>query len=53
MITDWQKLPKFIVLIGSFVFYWVLLNLMLKSVSVFDTDCLHVYCWHRLSHINR
>ena len=42
MITDWQKLPKFIVFIGSFVFNWVLLILMLKSVSAFDTDCLHL-----------
>ena len=40
MITDWQKLPKCVVLIGSFVFNWVLLILMLKSVSNIDANRL-------------
>ena len=40
MIIDWQKLPKFVVLIGSFEFDWVLLILILKSISAFDADCL-------------
>ena len=42
MIIDWQRLPKFVVLIGSFVFDWFLLILMLKSVSAFDADCLRL-----------
>ena len=42
MMTDQQKLPKFVVLIGFFVFDWVLLILMLKSVSAFNADCLHL-----------
>ena len=42
MITDWQKLPKFVVLIGSFVFNWVLLILMLKTISAIDIDWLHL-----------
>ena len=38
MIINWQKLPNFVVLIGYFVFYWVLLILILKSVSAFDAN---------------
>ena len=42
MVTDWQKLPKFGVLLGSFIFDWVLIILILKSVSAFDADCLYL-----------
>ena len=38
MITDWQKFPKFVILSSSFVFDWVLLVLMLKSVSAFSAN---------------
>ena len=41
MVTDWQKLPKFVALIGFFfLFNWVLHILILKSVSAFDTTWL-------------
>ena len=42
MVMDWQILPRFVVYIGFFVFDWVLFILMLKSISAFDTDCLHL-----------
>ena len=42
MIPDWQKLLKFVVLIDSFVFNWVLFILMLKSISAFDANCLRL-----------
>ena len=38
MITDCQKVTKFVVLIGSFKFNWVLLTLILEFVSAFDAD---------------
>ena len=50
MIVDWQKLLNFVVLIGSFVFDWVLLILMLKSVSVFDAVCLRLLLALPFSH---
>ena len=42
MITDWQNLPIFVVLITSFVLYWILFVLMPKSVAAFNADCLHL-----------
>ena len=50
MITDWQKLPKFVVLIGSFVFDWVLLIFILKSVSDFNADYLYLLLAPPFSH---
>ena len=40
MITDWQKIPKFVVLIKSFVFDWVLIVLMLALAFTFGTAYL-------------
>ena len=43
------KITK-VVLIGSFVFDWVLLILMLKSISAFDADCLRLLLAQPFSH---
>ena len=50
MIIDWQKLPKFVVLIGSLVFNWVLLILILKSISAVDADSLRLLLAQPFSH---
>ena len=40
---DWlAKITKVCYIDRFFVFDWILLILMLKSVSAFDADCLHL-----------